>query len=78
MVPTKKKIVNARGEGDFTPLTSGGFGTGDKEELPAKVDMLPKLAEELAPPHPGIKRHNNDGAEMRSCCLEQQRFIFEA
>lgn len=73
-----KEIVDAGGKGNLPPLASGGFRTRDKEQIAIEVDVLPELAQELAPAHAGIERHHDDGAEMGSGCGKQLRFLIKS
>lgn len=56
-------------------LPSGGLRLGDKEQVPAEIDVFPQLVEEFAAPHAGIERRYDDRAEVGSGGSEQSVFV---
>jgi hypothetical protein len=73
----EKELVNPVGEGNFSPFAAGGFRLGDGENSTVEIDMLPELVEQLAPPHTGIKRRDDELTEMWSGCGQESPFVIE-
>ena len=59
-----EKLVDTARHGNEPVFAFGSFRVRDRDELAVEVDVLPELAQEFAPPHPGIECSDDDGPEM--------------
>ncbi len=71
LAPVTEQVEKPAAYRDLATFTAARFRFRNTDELPAEIDVFPALRQDLAPAHAGIKRRDDDVAQVRCCCRQQ-------